>query len=290
MSKIKIALGKTPISKQFLKSELAQKYCDHQAIEPIHHAFKPMSETVAFDASEMAIVTAMQAVDHARDIVPLPITIASRVQHKCIIQNANFTSLSPKDLEGKKIAVRAYSQTTGAWVRALLETEFDVDCTKITWITQNPPHVLDAPEPPNVLRDPNGKSTFEQISNGLVEAAIFGNDLPAEPWAKPVIENAEELGRASLITSGLIQINHVITVSRRLFDENPSMIQALFDGFVAARALLPMDEQTMLPIGKAEMEYSINVLAQSAFHQGLTTKHLSFDDIFGDADRLNRAG
>ena len=42
-------------------------------------------------------------------------------------------------------------------VRALLETEFGVDCTTITWITQNPPHVADAPEPANVVRDPNGK-------------------------------------------------------------------------------------------------------------------------------------
>jgi len=33
----------------------------------------------------------------------------------------------------------------------------------------------------------------------------------------------------------------------------------------------------------AEMEQSINILAQSAFNQGLTTKTLSFDDIFGDA-------
>jgi 4,5-dihydroxyphthalate decarboxylase len=283
MNKITFALGKTSISQHFLKSDFAKNYCDHQAIAPIHQAFRPMTENIAFDASEMAIVTAMQAVDHGRDIVPLPITVASRVQHKCIIQNANFTAFSPKELEGKKVAVRAYSQTTGAWVRAVLETEFDVDCTTITWITQNPPHVADAPEPANVWRDPNGKSTLEQLSNGLVDAAIFGNDLPTDSWVKPVIDNADAVGRASLEKSGLIQINHVIAVSRRLFDQSPSTIKALFDAFRDARALLPIDDQKMLPIGKAEMEQSINILAQSAFNQGLTTKTLSFDDIFGDA-------
>ena len=127
MNKITFALGNSPISQHFLKSDFAKTYCEHQAIAPIHKAFRPMTENLAFDASEMAIVTAMQAVDHGRDIVPLPITVASRVQHKSLIQNANFTALSPKELEGKKVAVRAYSQTTGAWVRALLETEFDVE-------------------------------------------------------------------------------------------------------------------------------------------------------------------
>ena len=283
MNKIKFALGKTPISQHFLKSDFATTYCDHQAIAPIHQAFRPMTEKVAFDASELAIITAMQAIDFNREIVPLPITVAARVQHVSIIQNANFTALSPKELVGKKVAVRAYSQTTGAWVRALLETEFDVDCTTITWITQNPPHVADAPEPANVWRDPNGKSTLEQLSSGLVEAAIFGNDLPTESWAKPVIENAEEVGKASVEKSGLIQINHVIAVSRRLFDKSPKTIKALFDAFKVARASLPLNDQRMLPIGKAEMEKSINVLAQSAFNQGLTTKILSFDDIFGDA-------
>ena len=131
MSKITFALGKTPISQRFLKSDFATTYCDHQAIAPIHQAFRPMTENVAFDASEMAIITAMQAIDFNREIVPLPITVAARVQHVSIIQNANFTALSPKELEGKKVAVRAYSQTTGAWVRALLETEFGVDCTTI---------------------------------------------------------------------------------------------------------------------------------------------------------------
>ena len=283
MSKITFALGKTPISQRFLKSDFATTYCDHQAIAPIHQAFRPMTENVAFDASEMAIITAMQAIDFNREIVPLPITVAARVQHVSIIQNANFTALSPKELEGKKVAVRAYSQTTGAWVRSLLETEFGVDCTTITWITQNPPHVADAPEPANVWRDPNGKSTLEQLSSGLVEAAIFGNDLPTESWAKPVIENAEEVGKASVEKSGLIQINHVIAVSRHLFDKSPDTIKALFDAFKLARTALPLDDQRMLPIGKAEMEKSIKVLAQSAFNQGLTTKILSFDDIFGDA-------
>ena len=39
-----------------------------------------MTENVAFDASEMAIITAMH-IDFNREIVSLPITYRARVQH-----------------------------------------------------------------------------------------------------------------------------------------------------------------------------------------------------------------
>ena len=34
---------------------------------------------------------------------------------------------SPKDIEGKRVGVRAYTQTTGAWVRGILGEAYGVD-------------------------------------------------------------------------------------------------------------------------------------------------------------------
>ena len=140
MKKIKIALGDTPISKLFLTDGNTLLNLAYQAITPIHLAFRPMVEEMAFDVSELAIVTAIQAVEQNRNIVPLPITISAQGSaHKCILQNGEITNFTPSDLEGKRVAVRAFSQTTGAWVRAILDTEYGVDCTKIEWITQEAP-------------------------------------------------------------------------------------------------------------------------------------------------------
>ena len=81
MTKIKIAIGEAPISKLFLANETRPLNLLHQPVTPIHHAFRPMVEKMAFDVSEMAIVTAIQAVEQNRKIVPLPITVWARLQH-----------------------------------------------------------------------------------------------------------------------------------------------------------------------------------------------------------------
>ena len=75
MKKIKIALGDAPISRLFLTNGNSLLNLANQAITPIHLAFRPMVEEVAFDVSELAIVTTIQAVEQNRHVVPLPITL-----------------------------------------------------------------------------------------------------------------------------------------------------------------------------------------------------------------------
>ena len=286
MEKIKIALGRTSISRLFLTNENSPLNLVHQPVTPIHLAFRPMVEEMAFDVSELAIVTAIQAVEQKRKIVPLPITISARIQHKCIIQNGEFTNFTPTDLEGKRVAVRAFSQTTGAWVRTILDTEYGVDCTKIEWITQEAPHVAGAPEPSFVKRDPSGASPLDLIRQGAVDAAIFGNDLPDEPWVKPIIANPDKAGRASLDKTGIIQINHIIAVSRPFFEQRQSDVKMIMQGFSSARHQLSKSEQRMLPAGQEEMQKSVEKLIGSLLRQGLISRNLTFQDIFGDGMKL----
>ena len=282
MEKIKIALGNAPISELFLTNKNSPRNLVHQPVTPIHLAFRPMVEELAFDVSELAIVTAIQAVEQNRNIVPLPITISARAQHKYIIQNGEFTNLTPSDLEGKRVAVRAFSQTTGAWIRTILDTEYGVDCNKIEWVTQEAPHVAGAPEPSIVVRDPNGASPLELIRQGAVDAAIFGNDLPDEPWAKPIIANPDKAGKNSLEATGIIQINHIISVSRPFFEQRQGDVKMIMKGFSAARHQLNKYEQRMLPAGLDEMQKSVEKLIGSLLRQGLISRNLRFQDIFGD--------
>ena len=76
---------------------------------------------------------------------------------------------------------------------------------KIEWITQEAPHVFGAPEPSIVVRDPNGTSPLDLIRQGTVDAAIFGNDLPNEPWAKPIIANPDKAGEISMQETGIVR-------------------------------------------------------------------------------------
>ncbi|HSG65895.1 MAG TPA: hypothetical protein VLD39_12880, partial [Gammaproteobacteria bacterium] len=89
--KVSIALRETALSREFLRAVEADGRIelDLREVKPIHRAFRPMVMEAAFDVSELAIVTAIQGVDHGKPIVALPVTVAARFQHKCIVQNAD---------------------------------------------------------------------------------------------------------------------------------------------------------------------------------------------------------
>jgi 4,5-dihydroxyphthalate decarboxylase len=200
---VSVTLRRTPISEAFLRAVKTENVfdLDVREVKPIHRAFRPMVMEAAFDVSELAIVTALQAVDHGKPIIALPITVAARFQHKCIVCNSNYSTLTPADLPGRRVAVRAYSQTTGFWVRNILEMEYGIASDSITWVTQEAPHVAEALEPANVLRDANGAGPAELLEKGEVDAAIFGNDLPGDAWVQPLIENPDARARARTTSS-----------------------------------------------------------------------------------------
>ncbi|ESR25587.1 hypothetical protein [Lutibaculum baratangense] len=285
MSRASIVLGQTAIAKAFLERSAGPLDLDVREVKPVHRAFRPMVEEAAYDVSEVAIVTAIQAADHGRPVIALPIAIAARLQHRSLVQNSLFSALGPADLRGRRVGVRAYSQTTGTWVRTILETEYGVMSRDIEWVTQEAPHVSGAPEPANVVRDPAGASPLDLLREGKVDAAIFGNDMPKDDWVRPVIPDPEATARASLERTGVVQINHVVSVSRDLAERDPDLVRELWHGFAEAKAALPGDGPDLLPRGE-DMRHSVETLLGSVHNQGLTTRRLSFDDVFGEGCRL----
>lgn len=286
MSDTTIALGKTPIARAFLRDHAPRLDLSPVDVSPIHRAFRPMVEDGAFDISELAIVTAVQAIEAGRPIIPLPITIAARLQHRSIIQNAQFSQMSPRDLVGKRVAVRAYSQTTGAWVRTILDTEYGVDPRSIAWVTHEGPHVAGAPEPDNVHRDPDATPAYALLRDGHVDAAIFGNDMPNDEWVRPVIANPDAAALASLGKTGVVQINHILAVTTAFAEKAPERVRAVAAAFADAKAGMEADGSDLLPMGADAMRGSVETLLGSVHRQGLTRAALGFDDVFGRACEL----
>ncbi len=52
----------------------------------------------------------------------------ARFQHGCMLFNAARKKLAPANLPGARIGVRSYSQTTGAWIRGIIENDYRSIC------------------------------------------------------------------------------------------------------------------------------------------------------------------
>src|SRR5436190_22741944 len=83
---------------------------------PTNKGFKPMVRDAAFDVSEMAIVTYLMAKSVGKPMVLLPNVVVARFQHGHALYNAKKGKLTPHDLNNKRVGIRSFTTTTGAWL------------------------------------------------------------------------------------------------------------------------------------------------------------------------------
>ena len=88
--------------------------------------FKQVVRDAKYDVAELAIVTYIQAKAAGKPYILIPAVLVSRGQHHTIGYNPERGALKPSDLNGKRVGVRAYTVTTGTWVRGILASDYGV--------------------------------------------------------------------------------------------------------------------------------------------------------------------
>ncbi len=293
MSKLTLscALKRYPTTEALLSGKVTSPNFDFEfhEIEPIHDAFKPMAREQRFDVSELAVFTFLQAYVYKKPVVLLPIVLASRFQHGCIVYNTDFhKELTPQTLRGKKVGVRAYTQTTGAWVRNILSVEHGLDLESVEWVIFEGAHLAEYQEPPFVTRAPAGTKLLPMLMSGQVDAGILGNDLPDDPKIKAVIPNAAQAGRAWFDKTGELPINHMLVVKRDLLRFRPDLVREIYSMFKRAKEAAPVAAGAidMRPIGYNAIAPSLEVVTKLAYEQKLVPTKLSVDELFAESRAL----
>jgi 4,5-dihydroxyphthalate decarboxylase len=261
---------------------------DFIEVSPVHKAFAPMVREAAYDLCELAIVTALQAIAYGAPIVLLPAVVASRFQRGCLVGWAPNGIAQPGELAGKRVAVRAYTQTTGMWVREHLREDVGLDARDVEWVTQDPAHVEGFDDPPYVSHQPAGRTLTDMLREGDVVAAIFGNDLPTEPGFQPLIEDASARDRAWWTAHGFMPINHMVAASRAACDAHPEAVRATYRRIKAAAEGLPLAEGEPVPyrFGFTALRDAVAYTIEACLHQDLLPRALGVDEVFAPAMAL----
>ena len=121
----------------------------------------------------------------------------------------------PKDLEGRKVGVnRGYTVTTGVWARGILQQEYGVDLSKITWVLSGDEHVAEYQAPPNVVPIEKGRKMADMLASGELAAAI-GVEVD-HPDVKPLIPNGAGSGPRGAAEPRHYPINHTVVIRDEL--------------------------------------------------------------------------
>jgi 4,5-dihydroxyphthalate decarboxylase len=197
-------------------------------------AFRRMVRGLEFSISEMAITTYLCAKAHGKRFTALPIFLVRAFHHGAIFYNTQSSIRHPKDLEGKKVGVsRGYTVTTGVWARSILQQEYGVDLSKITWVLSGDEHVAEYVPPPNVVPMNKGTNLQDLLVAGDL-AAVIGIDATS-PTVKPLIPNALDVGLNALRQRGHYPINHLIVIKDDLLDSHSDLARDVFDTFAEAK-------------------------------------------------------
>jgi 4,5-dihydroxyphthalate decarboxylase len=252
-------------------------------VDPIYRAFAPMARQQAYDVSEMAIVTYLQAKAYGKPLVLLPTVVAARLQQGCLVYDARRGPLTLADLPGARIGVRAYSQTTGMWVRGILADTYGVDVASIEWVTFEDAHLEEYVDPPIATRAPAGKTMLGMLLDGEIDAAIFGNDLPKDDAIRPVIPDPAAADQAWHARYGQVPINHVVVMRRDVAERHPEAARAVYELLERGKALAPPTPADRLPSGIAGLRDRLGLVLDFCGRQGLLPRPLTLDEIFADA-------
>lgn len=246
--------------------------------------FKALVRDAQFDVGELALVTYLQARVHRKPYVLLPAAVVSRSQHHTLVYPSARGPLRPSDLEHARVGVRAYTQTTGAWLRGMLQEEYGVDFRRVRWITFEDPHLVEYQDPVWVERAPAGKALLQMLLDGELDAAIFGNELPDVPLT-PVIPDPQTAAARWAARHGGTPINHMVVVRESLARQRPDLVREVYRMLVES-CQLSADAMPSLRFGVERNRETLALLIEFALSQRLIPRRLMVDELFDDSTRL----
>jgi len=274
---------------------------DFEEVPVITGAFRRMVRGMEFDICELAMTTYICARAHGKPFTAIPVFPMRAFHHGAIVHNVKAGIRSPKDLEWRKVGVnRGYTVTTGLWARGILQHQYGVDLSRITWVLSGDEHVVEYRPPLNVIPLESGKKMEDLLVSGEIPAAI---GVKADsPDVKPLIPNAEEAGFAALQQRGLYPINHTVVIKDELLASHSDLAVDIFNVFAEAKRVyiqrlamgriqaLSKDDEMFrrvmeitgdpLPYGIEPNRRMLEAVIQHAIEQGIIARPVAVEELF----------
>jgi 4,5-dihydroxyphthalate decarboxylase len=251
---------------------------DFAQVSPTHAGFKPMVREQAFDVSEMAVVTYLMAKSFGKPMVLLPAVVMARFQHAFALYNARSGTLTPAGLNNKRVGIRSFTTTTGAWLRGILANDYGVDLDSIHWVTFEDAHVAEFRD--TTVRAPHGKAIVQMLVDGELDAVL--GEKSDHPDLKPLFADIAREEKSWHEKHQVMPINHMVVVSEALSAEHPDAVREVFRLLRESAARAPAASPRF---SGEEMRRSLEMIIRYTAQQGLIPREFAVDELFDDLTR-----
>jgi 4,5-dihydroxyphthalate decarboxylase len=257
---------------------------DFVSYSPTNRGFKPMVREGAFDVSELAVVTYLMARAYNKPLVLLPAVMVGRFAHRYGLYNPAHGELSVSGLAGKRVGIRSFTTTTGAWMRGILANDYGLDLDGIRWVTYEEPHVAEYVD--STERAPPGKNIIQMLLDGEIDAAL--GETSDDPRLKPLFKDLKAEEKTWFAKRGVIPVNHLVVVSRSLVNTDPQAVREVYRMLSESKGKVTAADPDPVPFGVEPIRKSLELIIRYAAQQNLIPRAFSVDELFDDAMRVLR--
>ena len=250
--------------------------------KPVWDGFRPMVRERAFDVSEMAIVTYLIAKSFNKPMVLLPAVTTGRFQQPYAVFNAARGTLTPADLPGRRVGIRSFTTTTGAWLRGILANDYGVDLDSVHWVTFEEPHVAEYDD--RTERAPPGKTILGMLLDGELDAVL--GDTSSDPRVKPLFGDPAAAAQVWYRKHGVLPVNHMVVVSQELARTRPDIVAELFCLLQSSKKLgKPAGDPDPARFGIEAIRRPLDMIIDYAVQQHLIPRRFTVEELFDDNTR-----
>jgi 4,5-dihydroxyphthalate decarboxylase len=207
-----------------------------------------------FDVSEMSMSELMMIRSRSDDrFIGIPVFTTRRFYHTGIFVRKDANIASPANLKGKRVGVPEYIQTSALWTRGVLESEFGIAPSDMTFFMERPltrSHAgaigFKPPSGVTVNHIPPEKSIGSMMLAGELDACMSylrkhrdpidrsSADLDNHPDIKPLFPAPAAEAVRYYKKTGIYPINHGMVIKRAAFERNPWTVINILKAFAQA--------------------------------------------------------
>jgi 4,5-dihydroxyphthalate decarboxylase len=212
-----------------------------------------------------------------KPMVLLPDVVVARFQHGYALYNATKGMLTPAGLNGKRVGIRSFTTTTGAWLRGILANDYGVDLDSIDWVTFEDAHVAEFVA--TTRRAPAGKQIVQMLLDDELDA-VLGEKVDHSDL-KPLFAEIAAEETAWSAKHGISPINHMVVVSTDLSRNHPDVVREVHRLLRESAAAAPSAPR----FSADEMRRSLQTITRYVAQQKLIPREFSVDELFDDLTR-----
>ena len=193
----------------------------------------------AYEVTEQSLSThVLWTAKEENPFIGIPVFPSRFFRHSGIYLPEDSGIEHPTDLVGKTVgAFITYQETAVVMMRGMLEDEYGVAPSDVSWVLQSKERVpFDYPDDVDVTVTEPAQSVLRMIETGELDALLS----PRAPAAlgdgvKRLFEDYKDIEQAYFRDTGVFPIMHLICIHRDVYEEQPWIATSLWDAFVEAK-------------------------------------------------------